>query len=45
MNPEWHLPGLDKYYYRAGTVFGDDDKSFFTVIGKTRPNDIWLPRK
>ena len=45
MNPEWHLPGLDKYYYRAGTVFGDDDKSFFTVIGKTRPNDIWLPRE
>ena len=45
MNPEWHLPGLDKYYYLAGTIFKPGNESFFTVIGKTRPNDIWLPKK
>ena len=45
MNPEWHLPELDKYYHRAGTIFDKNVQSFFTVIGKTRPNDIWLPNK
>jgi 4-amino-4-deoxy-L-arabinose transferase-like glycosyltransferase len=45
MNPEWHLPGLDKYYYKADKIFPDNDNSFYTVIGKTRPDDIWLPKQ
>ena len=45
MNPEWHLPGLDKYYYKAGKIFPAGDNSFFTVIGHTRPDDIWMPKK
>lgn len=43
LNPDWEFEFLDKYYYKAGSIF-KDTLNFFTVIGKTRPNDIYLPR-
>lgn len=45
LNSEWEMEELDKYYDKAGSIFSENEQSFFTVIGKTRPDIIYLPKK
>lgn len=37
------LPAIDKYYSKVGEIIEGD--GFYTAIGKSRPQDLWLPNQ
>ncbi len=36
------IPEIEKYYYKSGQII--KGKAFYTVVGKSRPQEIWLPK-
>lgn len=37
------LPEIDKYYFKAGQII--EEYGFYTVIGKSRPQELWFPKQ
>lgn len=37
------FPEIARYYYKSGQII--EGNGFYTVIGKSRPQDLWLPIK
>lgn len=43
LDPDISLPEIAQYYHKSGQIVEGD--GFYTVIGKSRPQDLWLPNK